>query len=108
MAVGTVAFTNYEKEDVVWPFTWSDASYPDLTAIVGLALQLVVKQTAAAADPPLLGPITCAVTGATSFTATLNLNLAAGTYVYSVRRTDAGHSWQVAQGTLTLLESASV
>lgn len=105
MAVGTTAFECYEGEDVEWTFTVNDARISD---IAGMDIELVIKQTAAALDPPLIGPVTCAITGTLTFKASLNVDLAPGNYVYSVRRVDPGFSWQLAQAALAVADSASI
>ena len=105
MPIGTTEMTCYQGEDVSWQFTISD---PRITNSTGYAIRLVVKLTAAAPNPPLIGPITCVSTDTLEFKAEFNVDLDPGTYVYSVRRIDAGFSWQLAQGTLTVLDSASI
>lgn len=105
MAVGTTSMECYEGEDVDWTFTVNDAR---ITNITGYDIELVIKQTAAALDPALVGPITASIGGALTFTCAFNVDLAPGTYVYSVRRVDVGFNWQLAHGTVTVLDSASI
>ncbi len=105
MAIGTTAMTCYQGEDVSWQFTVADAR---ITDIAGFDIELVVKETAAEPDPPLVGPISCSVNGTLTFLAEFNADLDPGAYVYSVRRVDAGFSWQLAQAALTVLDSASI
>jgi len=108
MSVGTTALTCYQSEDVVWTFTLTDANVTDIT---GWALALVIKTTAAALDPPLLGPFTCSIIGGPPtlvYRASFRVVVAPGTYVVSVRRTDAGFSWQTHHGSLTVVDSASI
>lgn len=103
MAVGTESLTCYQDEDVLWTFTVTDAN---VASIAGWTITLVVKATAATADPALLGPITASITGALTCLVSTQVTLDPGAYVYSLRRTDAGTSWQLAQGTLTVEDSA--
>jgi hypothetical protein len=104
MAVGTTELTCYQKEDVVWDFTVSD---PNVSTISGWTIVLKIKAENDDADPPLLTD-TCSVTGTLTFRAELNINIAPGTYVYGVRRTDSGFSWELATSTLTVLDTPSV
>lgn len=105
MAVGTGSFTCYQGEDVSWQFTLSDANYTDWT---GHDIELVIKATAAAADPALIGPETMTVDTATTGTCAFNVDLDPGEYVGSLRRVDTGNSWQLWQGAVTVLDSASI
>lgn len=105
MAVGTQAMTCYQGEDVSWEFTVNDSR---IASVAGYVIALVIKQTPASLNPPLLGPFTCSITGTLTFAAAFNVAIAPGVYVYSIRRTDAGFSWQLAQGTLTVTDSASI
>lgn len=105
MAVGTTAMTCYQGEDVSWEFTANDSR---IASVAGYTITLVVKLLASSVNPPLLGPFTCTITGTLTFSAAFNVALAPGVYVYSVRRTDSGFSWQLAQGTLTVLDSATI
>lgn len=106
MSVGATGLTCYQSEDVSWQFTNADiATVPDIT---GMAIKLVIKAAAAALDPPLIGPITLSIASTVAAVAATQIVLAAGSYVYSVRRTDSGFSWQLAQGALTVLDSASI
>lgn len=107
MAVGTTAITCYQGEDVSWQFTYTDSNAPDIT---GWDIELVIKASAAAADPALIeaSDVTITIDDATHFTAEFNVDLDPGSYVYSARRKDAGFDWQLAQGALTVVDSASI
>jgi hypothetical protein len=105
MAVGTTPLTCYQKEDVIWDFTLSD---PNVTSIAGWVISLKVKETSADLDPALIGPITCSITGTLTFRAAFNANVPPGPYVYGVRRTDIGTSWELATGALTVLDTPSM
>ena len=105
MAVGTTAMTCYEEEDVAWTFTVTD---DNIASIAGWAIRLVIKLTAASVNPPLIGPVTLSITGTLTCLASFNVALDPGTYVYSVRRIDAGFSWQLAHGALTVVNSAYI
>ncbi len=104
MAVGTQSATHYEREDVTWTFTLDTDVFTGSETI-----KLVVKATAGAADPPLLGPFTVTPgTGVNTASVSFNVDVDSGTYVYSVRRIDSGFSRELATGTLTVLESAYI
>jgi hypothetical protein len=105
MAVGTTPLSVYQKEDVIWDFTLSD---PNVSAITGWTIALKIKETASDLDPALVGPITCSITGTLTFRAAFNCNVPPGPYVYGVRRTDSGTSWELATGALTVLDTPSM
>lgn len=103
MAVGTQALSCYQGEDVVWDFTVSD---PNVASIAGWTILLKIKDTPSKPDPPDL-QATCTVTGTLTFRASLNINLSPGTWSYGIRRTNAGNSWELATGTLTVKDTPS-
>ncbi len=108
MAIGTAQLTCYEDEDVVWTFTLTDANVAD---IFGMVFKLVIKTSAAAADPPLVGPITATIIGGSPtlvYRFSFNVNVDPGSYVVSARRTDVGFSWQTYHGPLVVFDSASI
>ena len=105
MAVGAKALTFFEGQDIRLEIPVSISGVSDIT---GWDIELVVKETAAELDPPLLGPVTCSTPGGTMAVAEFYLDLAPGKYVYSVRRVDEGSRTQLAQAALTVLDSASV
>lgn len=108
MPIGTTPLDCYQEEDVQWSFTVTD---PNISDITGWVIQLVVKASEAALDPALLGPVTCSIVGSAptlTFKAAFKIAVLPGIYVYSARRTDAGHSWQLAQAALTVRDSASI
>lgn len=105
MAVGTEAIGCYQGEDVSWTFTVTDSN---VASIAGWDIELVIKATAAAADPPLIGPTTASITGTLTCLIEDNIDVDPGTYVYSLRRVDTGFSWQLAHGVLTVTDSASI
>ncbi len=107
MAVGTEALACYQGEDVSWQWTFTDAN---VTTIAGWTIQLVIKLTADD-GPALVGPISCTVTSATApmtYKAEFNVNLDHGQFLVSVRRVDAGFSWQLVDSVLTVTGSASI
>lgn len=104
MPVGTTELTCYQKEDVVWDFTVND---PNVSTISGWTIVLKIKAEADDPDPPLLTDA-CSVTGTLTFQAAFNMNIAPGTYVYGVRRTDSGFSWELATAMVTVLDTPSV
>jgi hypothetical protein len=104
MAVGTTALTCYQKEDVLWDFTVSDAN---VATISGWTIVMKIKAEADDADPPLL-EATATVTGTLTFRVALNIDIDPGTYVYGVRRTDSGTSWELATAALTVLDTPSM
>lgn len=100
MAVGTDAITCYENEDLSIVFTTTP------TTVTGFTFRFDVKQTASDPDPAL-ATAAGSVTGAQQVTVTIDLNIAAGSYVYGLRRTDASSEHQYAQGELTVLASVN-
>ena len=104
MAVGMQALSCYEDEDVSWQFTYSDAVAPSIT---GWDIRGQIRTTASS-PTTAIGPIVCTINDSTHFTFATNIALSPGTYVYSMRRIDAGFSWQLAQGELTVVDSASI
>lgn len=105
MAVGTTPLTCYEDEDVIWTFTVTDSN---VSSISGWTITFRVKEKPARIYPTLLGPVTASVTGALTCQVSTQITLPVGTYSYSLRRTDAGTEWQLAQGTLTVIDSIHV
>lgn len=105
MAVGTEALGCYQGEDLSWTFTVTDAN---VASIAGWDIELVIKATAAAADPALIGPVTASIEDTLDCLTEFNADLDPGSYVYSLRRVDAGFSWQLAHGALTVADSASI
>jgi len=109
MSVGTTGLQFYQNEDVEPGFTVTD---PTITDITGWAIEFVIKASAADDDPALQtaagvisgGPPTL------DFTVPFQIDvaLAPGAYVYSIRRTDAGFEWQLAHGSFTIVDSAGV
>ena len=109
MAVGKTPISCYEGEDVIWEFTLTDAT-GIITSIATHQIQLVIKASATAPNPPLIGPVVCTITSATSpmkFRAAFNVNLDAGTYNVSVRRENVGTVWQYVDSRLTVTDSGS-
>ena len=105
MAIGTDTLTCYQDEDVLWTFTVTDTN---VSSISGWTITLVVKATAVATNPALLGPITATITGTLTCRIATQITVDPGSYVYSLRRTDLGTAWQLAQGTLTVVDSAHI
>lgn len=108
MPVGTSPLTFYQQESIAPRFTVSD---PRVTDVTGWTVTFVIKNTAADADPPLHGPVSATIIGSApslilEVSTTLPTSLAPGTYVYSLRRTGSGTDWQLAQGALTVVDSA--
>jgi hypothetical protein len=103
MAVGTTAATHYEREDVAWTFTLDTGTFSGSET-----LELEIKAEADDADPALLSPTATPGTGVATATASFYLDLAAGSYIYGLRRTDVNSRRQLAQGVLTILESVNV
>lgn len=104
MPVGTTALSCYQKEDVIWDFSLSD---PNVTTVAGWTIVLKIKENPEDADPALIGPITCSITGTLTFRATFNMNVPPGPYVYGVRRTDIGTAWELATGPVTVVDTPS-
>jgi hypothetical protein len=108
--VGRTAVTCYEAEDVTWPLKVRDRHVSD---IFNWNIELKVR-AALAGEPSgavLLGPITADPVGLSPTLEaifTFNVDLPPGAYIYSIRREDTGENWQLAQGTLTVLDSGSV
>ena len=107
MAVGKTALTFYQGESIKPRFTVTDTNVTDISS---WGITFVIKVDAAAADPPLHSA--SAVIVGTSPTlvfdvsTNLPLSLIPGTYIYSVRRNDAGFDWQLAQAPITIVDSA--
>ncbi len=109
MAVGKTPITCYEGEDVIWEWTFTDAT-GTVTSLASHLIQVVVKASATAPNPPLIGPVVCTITSATApmkFRAQFNVNLDAGTYNVSARRENVGNVWQYVDSTLTVKDSGS-
>jgi hypothetical protein len=108
MAVGTTPLTFYQGENIAPRFTINDSRVTDVT---GWTVTFVIKDTPAEVDPPLVSASAAVIGGSPSLVlevaTLLPLTLHPGTYVYSLRRTNVGFVWQLAQGTLTILDSAS-
>lgn len=105
MAVGTTALTCYQGEDVSWSITVSDAN---VVSVAGWTVHLIIKASAAALDPPLIGPVICSITDTLTALAETNIDLEPGTYRYSFRRVDSGFSWELATGALTVLDTPAI
>lgn len=118
MGVGHDPITCYQGEDVQWEFTVVD---PNIASIAGHTIKLVIKASAAIADPPLVGPITCSITSASApckFLAVLNVDKTKvipgagggpnGEFRVSARRTDANYSWEYVDAALTVNDSAYI
>lgn len=107
MAVGTATLTFYQGEDIAPRFTVSD---PRVTDVTGWTTSFVIKETAADVDPPLHSAAGSVFGSAPTLTidvsTQLPLSIAPGTYVYSLRRTNSGFDWQLAHGTLIVVDSA--
>jgi hypothetical protein len=58
VAVGTSAFACYQGEDVEWTHGVDDVR---VSTILGWLIKKSLKVSAAAVDPPLIGPVTCAI-----------------------------------------------
>jgi hypothetical protein len=109
MAVGSSPLECYQGEDVEWEFTVNPT---DLALMGGdistFDIELVIKASASALNPALIGPVTCTVTAIDKFKAALNVDLDPADYVVSARRVDPGFSWQLHQGPVSVLDSASI
>jgi hypothetical protein len=108
MSVGTDPLACYQGEDVAWEFTLTDGT-GNITTIAGYVIELVIKETAADLDPPLIGPVTCSISSASSpmkFLAQVAVDLDPGTYVVSIRRATV-KTWQFVHAPLTVTDSAS-
>jgi hypothetical protein len=104
MAVGTTAMTAYQNEDCIWDFTVSD---PNVADIAGWTIGFKIKALASDPDPALVSA-TASITGALTCRVTFNMDLAPGSYVYGLRRTDTGFSWELATASVTVLDTPSV
>jgi hypothetical protein len=108
MAVGTASLTFYENENIAPRFEVIDDRVTDVT---GWTATFVIKETAADRDPPLhtadATVIGLAPTLILEVATQLPTTLVPGSYIYSLRRTNVGYDWQLAQGVLTVLDSAS-
>src|SRR5437867_1519082 len=113
MAVGTTPIVNYEGERISWLFTFTDPT-GNVTTISGWTIQTVVKVSAAALNPPLLGPpnlVSTVVSASSPMTFKVEglLDLDPGAFVVSSRRTnDPPGPWQLVHCPLTIVDSASV
>jgi hypothetical protein len=107
MSVGTTALTFYQAESIAPRFTVTDARVTDVT---GWTVTFVIKDSAADVDPALHEAPASVVGGSPTLildvATDLPLTLAPGVYVYSLRRTDPGSDWQLAQGVLNIIDSA--
>lgn len=104
MAVRSNAFTCYENEDIEgWVFTFSDINISDISTD---SLVYVVKAAKDDPDPPLL-TLTISNQDATHYTVSGNIALAAGSYFGGTRKTNAGHSRQYSDDTITVATSVN-
>ncbi len=108
MPVGSTALTFYQGENIAPRFTVTDSRVTDVT---GWTTTFVIKDTAAAVDPPLHTASGAVIGGSPSLiievATLLPLTLHPGTYVYGLRRTNSGFDWQLAHGVCTILDSAN-
>lgn len=107
MSVGATPLTFYQGESIKPRFTVSD---PSITDITGWTISFKIKQAADDPDPALHSAVGTVIGVAPTLIfdvdTTLPLSLIPGTYVYSIRRDDAGYDWQLAQAAFVVLDSA--
>lgn len=101
--IGKVSVDCYEGEDVTWVFEMND---PRVTSMAGWTIKLVLKSQGR--GPVVIGPLTCSVTSTLTCQVSFRTDVDPGTYTYSLRRENAGFTWQLAQGAVTIRDSASV